>query len=76
MIEIDEVVFLPIINGFIAVPDIGLNKRLTLTEGLVAVVDSTFTRMHGRLFFVLPEFNRVNQYPEDWFRILRAASHI
>jgi len=72
---------LPIINGFISVPDIGdlVNKRLTIAQALAAIPGSTIqinpfvTDIEQRLF-VLPEFDRVNQFPLDYFQILRNAA--
>lgn len=73
---IDEQVYLPIINGYVVVPDIAQNKRLTLTNALAAIPGSTFLTFVNQRFFMLPEFERTTGYPEDWFAILRASSSI
>lgn len=72
---------LPIINGFVYVPDIGdlTNKRLTLADALAAIPGSTveinplITDIE-QSWFVLPEFDREIQFPADYFQILRDAA--
>lgn len=73
---ISEQIFLPIINGFVAVPNIADNKRCTLAQALAAIPTATITFMLGRKFFVLPSFDRSAQYPSDWFATLDAAATV
>jgi hypothetical protein len=73
---IDEQVFLAVINGYVAVPNIADNKRLTLAQALAAIPSATIQFMLGRTYYVLPSFDRSNQYPEDWFAILDAAATV
>lgn len=73
---IDEKVYLPIINGFVVVPDAEPNKRLRTADALVAIPGSTISTFIRQQFFMLPEFERTGGYPEDWYAILRAYSSI
>ncbi len=74
--QIDEKVYLPIINGFVIVPDIAQNKRLLTADALAAIPGSSMETFVNQRFFMLPEFERSGGYPEDWFAILRAQSAI
>lgn len=69
---------LPIIDGFVCIPDIGdlTNKRLTIADAIAAIPGSTikinpFVTDVEQSWFVLPEFDRENQFPLDYYQILR-----
>lgn len=70
---IDQKVSLPVINGFVAVPDIASNKRLTLASALT-VPGSYQETIAGRIYLSFPEFDRETGYPQDWYAALRALA--
>jgi hypothetical protein len=70
---------LPIINGFVSVPDNPINKRIDLADALLAVAGSTvevnpFITDNEQRLFVLPSWERDNMFPEDYYAQLRSAS--
>lgn len=69
--------YLPIINRDVAVPDLPLDKRLSLADALNTIPGSrvtTFTINRGQRRFQLPDFEREDRFPEDWYAMLRAAA--
>jgi enoyl-CoA hydratase/carnithine racemase len=72
---INQIIRLPVINGDVAVPDIAYNKNITLDEALSVIVGSSRVVIDNRIYFALPEFERAN-LPDDYFSILREASHV
>jgi hypothetical protein len=78
--EINEVVKLAIIDGFVEVPGIEYNKRLRESDALnilsSTASDASIEIIAGRRYLVLPAFDRTLQYPEDWFAMLRAGSSV
>lgn len=72
---------LPVINGFVSVPDNPINRRITLTDALLAIAGSTvepspFLTDDEQQLFVLPSWERENMFPEDYYAQLRAASYL
>lgn len=72
---------LPIIDGFVEVPDLNkqVNLRLALADAITAIPGSTvqvnpFITDREQNLYVLPEFDRENQFPEDYYQILRDAA--
>lgn len=72
---------LPIIDGFVVVPDIDRteNLLLSLSDALSAIPGSTvlinpFVTDNEQNLYVLPEFDRENRFPEDFYATLRAAA--
>jgi hypothetical protein len=70
---------LPIINGFVVVPDNPIDKRIRTSDALAAISGSSislrpFITDSEQDLFLLPEFERDNQFPEDYYQILRDAS--
>ena len=76
MIDIDQRTFLPIINDYVEVPDIGGTVSVLLATALNTISGSYVTTfdLHGRRLFVLPDFDRWNGYTADWFAQLRAVA--
>lgn len=96
---------LPVINGFVSIPDgqAFLRTKLTpidvidLIPGTVLIrmgargsnlseivisdptslnLKATTSRLRERLFVQLPEHDRLEGAPEDWFRTLREAAEL
>lgn len=72
---------LPIINGFVQIPDgeILLRNTLTPTEAEAAIDGSSVIKISGNMrsdreWFVLPQFDREDGAPEDFFQELRDAA--
>lgn len=71
---------LPIINGFIQIPDgeILLRNMLTPDEGIVAVPGSSVKQISGNMrsdreWLILPVYDREDGAPSDFFQTLRDA---
>lgn len=70
---------LPIINGFVIVPDNPIDKRIRTADALAAIPGSAISRRpfitdNEQDLFLLPEFERDDQFPADYYQILRDAS--
>lgn len=70
---------LPIINGFVIVPDNPIDKRIRLADALAALSGSSVSRNplvtdSEQDWFNLPEFERENRFPSDFYQTLRDAS--
>ena len=69
--------YLPIINGYVEVPDLDQDKSLTLTDALATISGSKVTRWtinKNQRKFELPTFERSDRFPDDWYAQLRAAA--
>jgi hypothetical protein len=76
MIGINQRNALPIINGYVSVPDINSTDRLTVAEAL-ATIDGSYIsdyKINGQRFLMLPDFERFTGYPTDWYNQLRSAA--
>ena len=72
---------LPIINGFLQIPDgqITLRNKLTKEEAEAAIPGSSVTQVSGNMrtdreWFVLPAFDREDGVLNDFFQSLRDAA--
>ena len=72
---------LPIINGFVQIPDgeIDLRNLLTADEAIDAIPGSGKIRISGdqrsdRKWIVLPAYDREDGFPSDYFQTLRDAA--
>lgn len=74
--EVDILVKLPVINGYVAVPDEANNLRVPLTTAFSVIPGATLGLFLGRQFFVFPEFERTHGYPADWYAQLRAVATV
>ena len=73
-ILIEQARKLPIINGFVIVPDIPFNRRVNINLALATITGSSLSEFfinEQQRFFVLPNFDRSTGFPEDWFAQLR-----
>ena len=69
--------FLPIINGFVIVPDLANDVRVALADALTAVENSTITVSfidRQQRLFVIPDFISNSLYPTDHYAALRAVA--
>ena len=80
MIDIKIERKLPIINGFVQVPDLQRTRRNSLvTDDAKVLIDGSSTVRIGssklvhREWYVLPEFDRLEGPPSDFFQTLRNA---
>jgi hypothetical protein len=66
---------LPVINGFVQVPDAKPERQVVVESSDVesAIADSTKVNVVRQCFVELPAFNALTNtgYPEDWFETIR-----
>ena len=71
---IDITTSLPIINGYVAVPDLPRNKRVSLATVLLSIPEITRTFKVGQTFIDFPAVTTPNLYSADYFAMLRALA--
>lgn len=71
---INQTVSIPVINGYVAVPDLAHNKKLSLNIALTYLAGLGAKRVIkiGQTFLEFPPSTTPHEYPTDWYGILRA----
>ena len=75
---INQATKLPIINGYVSVPDIDGDLRIDISTALETITGSSLSRfiINKQRFFELPVFKREDGHPEDWYQQLRDAASL
>lgn len=64
---------LPVINGFVSVPNLAAGLRVSLSDALAAISGSYIIRLDDRTLYWLPQFEKSNGYPtSDYYATLRS----
>lgn len=74
MTYVQQITRVPVINGYVAVPDLSKDKKVSLTTALLNIPTAKMIKLVDQFFIEFPEATTPTEYVDDWHELLRSLA--